>query len=274
MIEMPVVLFLVASAFLGSVAFAIFLRRMDTPSIKISQVRRQGELQTEKLDEIARSQIQAIRDATIEFELMIRQSRKLKEELKLDLEQYQEKINVLITDRDVLEGVSADLAQVAGSARTVASQVDRLDSGLQRIAFAQEEIAGIRKRLDELQGIAERKGQEAEMRLGEIMGRLIQDAETGTRMLTDQTHANVQNIKEEYQDLTYRLEEQFKQVQLVSDRISSLNLRLDEKWAQDATRLDEKFAIQERNYQERINSIENGLSGIRAAAVEALQSDV
>ncbi|MBL8020203.1 MAG: hypothetical protein JNM27_11105 [Leptospirales bacterium] len=274
MIEMPVVLFLVASAFLGSVAFAIFLRRMDTPSLKLNQVRRQGELQTEKLDEIARSQIQAIRDATIEFELMVRQSRKLKDELREDLEQYQNKIQALRSDREILETISIDLAQVAGSAKAVASQVDRLDSGLQRLAFAQEEMGSIRKSLDGLQNVAERKGQEAELRLGEIMGRLIQDAETSTRLLTDQTHANVQGIREEFQDISYKMEEQFKQMQLASERISSLNMRLDEKWALDATRLDEKFAHQERNYMERMASIEAGLSGIRTSAVEALQSDL
>jgi len=274
MVEMPVVLFLVASAFLGSIAFAIFLRRLDTPGLKINQVRRQGELQTEKLDEIARNQIQAIRDATIEFELIVRQSRKLKDELRNDLEQYQNRIQSLRSDRDVLDTVSVDLAQVAGSARTVASQVDRLDSGLQRLAYAQEEIAGIRKQLDDLSSISERKGQEAEIRLGEIISRLVQDTETSTRLLTDQTRSNVSNVKDEFQDLTYKLEDQFKQVQVVSERISSLNMRLDEKWSQDASRLDEKFAQQEKNYLDRISSIEAGLGAIRQTAVEALQSEV
>src|SRR5262245_37704182 len=113
MVELPVVLFLIASAFLGSVGFAIFLRRMDAPGARISQVRRQGEIQTEKLDDLANSRLQAIKDATIEFELMIRQSRKLKEELGSDLDLYQNRLTGLKQDRDVLETIAAELSQVA-----------------------------------------------------------------------------------------------------------------------------------------------------------------
>lgn len=274
MVEMPVVLFLVASAFLGSVAFAILLRRMDTPALKLNQMRRQGELQTEKLDETAQKQIQAIRDATIDFEMMIRQSRRLKEEMSQDLNAYQERLAVLRQDRDLLESISGELSHVAGSAKSVASQVDRLDAGLQRLAYAQEEIGTIRHGLDDLASIAERKSHEADMRLNELMGRLLQEAESNTRLLTDQTHSNVQNLRDEYQDVSYKIEEQFKQAQVLSDRVSSLNMRLDEKWNQDASRLDEKFTSQERALLDRMSSIESGLTGIRAAAVEALQTDL
>lgn len=274
MVEMPVVLFLVASAFLGSAGFALLLRRLDTPSIKLNQMRRQGELQTEKLDGTAQRQIQAIRDATIDFEMMVRQSRRLKEEMAQDLSAYQERLAVLREDRALLESISGELSQVAGSARSVASQVDRLDAGLQRLAYAQEEIATIRGGLDDLSSIAERKSQEADLRLNDLMSRILQEAESSMRLLTDQTHASVQNLKDEYQDTSFKIEEQFKQAQVLSDRISSLNMRLDEKWNQDASRLDEKFAAQERSLLDRLSSIESGLTGIRAAAVEALQTDL
>ena len=277
-------LLLIAISFLGSLAFTVMLRRMDKPGVRLAQIKRIGELQTERLEEIAAGQVQSIKDSTLEYEVLIRQSRQMQTDLKNEFAHYQEKIDSLKEDRELIENISGELGQIAGSAATVGEQVERLDMGLSRLGFAQKEIAEIQEQIKGLYNQIEQKGNTAHLRLDEIIGKLVQETEDRSAGVLEQVRASFRTLETEGKELEEKLGDQFQSMDGLSDRISNLGGRLEEKWSLEtgrmhekfsleAGRIDEKFTETERNFQERIGGLESGLTAIRSAAVDSIQSE-
>ncbi len=266
--------FLIAAGFFGSILFSVFLRRLDRNGGRMSQFKKMIDLHSRHLEELALKLTQSIKDASLDYELLIRQGRQAQAELKNDAQVFQEKIQSLKEDRQLIESIGGELTRIAGNARLVGEQVEHLDEGLHRLEMAQQDIEQTRQDTHALASMIENKGREAESRLGTIISQLSQETEERTRLLTEQIRSSLLAMKDEENRLAGRLEDQGRESDSLNERIVMLNNRLDEKWALEGSRVEERLAVLERKMSDRIASMESGLAAIRAAGIESVQSEV
>ncbi len=267
-------LFLIAISFLGSIAFALFLRRLDRPDFKTNQLRRLAEIQERNLESLAGEREQSIRDAILDYDLLVRQSRQVQEDLKAGYESYRSSLGAIQQEREVIDAISAELNRIAASARSVGEQVEKLDRGLERLALAEREIGGIHEELERLGQTLELKGAEADDTLNRSVERLIVETEERVRQLADNARASFQLLQTDYRQLNSRFEDQSRETDILSERLSNVSNRLEEKWLGEATRIEERAGDLERRLTDRIGALEQGLSGIRTAAVDSMQGEI
>ena len=233
-----------------------------------------GDIQADELDKLTIEQVQSIKDATLEFELMLRQSRQLQGEIKGGLEEYQSRITDLQSDREVIETISTQLTDISGSAQSVGVQVERLDLGLQRLALAQKEMSDIQDGLDDLGQRVTAKERQVETELNETVEQLVSEAEGRTEELVRQVRSSFEVLQEDGHAIVEKISDATRESDMLNERISSLGARLEERWMLETSRMDEKFSGFERKMEDRLRGMEEGLAGIRSTAVESLQTEV
>ncbi|MEQ9367057.1 MAG: hypothetical protein RIF32_22675 [Leptospirales bacterium] len=265
---------LIAISFLGSIAFTLFLRRMERPAAKTTHLKRLGELQEQNIENLAGRHLQSIQDAILDYDMLLRQSHTAREDLKEGLKSYQDSIESIHQERAVIDDISRELGEIAGSARTVGEQVERLDRGLERLSYAEEEMTEIQSNLGRLTAEIERRGGESEATLADVVSRLVRETEERTRSLTENARSSFQILQEEYKELETRLDDQSRDMDILTERVTQIGNRFEEKWLGEAGRIEERTGEIERRFSDRLASLEEGLAGMRNKAVESLQGEI
>ncbi|MBX7057128.1 MAG: hypothetical protein K1X75_03610 [Leptospirales bacterium] len=266
--------FLIAISFLASLAFALALRRLDRPAGRGNNLRRLGELQEHNLDAVAARHVQSIRDASLEFELLLRQSRQTQEELRETYEGYRHALESLRSERETVETISGELGRIAGSARQVGEQVQGLDRGLERLQEARDEIDRLHADLDHFAAAISGRLEEADQDLHDTVERLVRETEDRTRQLADNARSAFQILQEDQRKLGERMADQARDVELSSERVATLSARLDEQWISEAGRVDERAQELERRLLDRLNGLDLRLQEMRTSATESMQTDI
>ncbi len=264
---------LFAISFLGSVVVTILLRRRDRRSIQPAAVRRVNEVQSEHIKRVAAESIQQIKDASLEFELLVRRSRQSQTELTNELGIVQEKLDTLKADRELIETISSELSDIAGSAAGVSTQVERLDDGLARLGFARRELDEMTQQVKNLRTEMTQRGRDAESELQAAIERLVLETEERTGSLIRETEEAFAGLREEARRSREQGLEQLERTREMAVRIDELGDRVEERVRAEADRYADRFAAQERSFQERFGGLEAGLTAIRATAIEAVQRD-
>jgi len=266
--------FLIAISFFGSLLFTILLRRMDRSQNKLHQIKRLGELQARSLEDLAEKHTRSIKDAILDFEILIRQGRQAQDEVRSTVGALEEKLEDLKEDRQMIESIAGELTRIAGSARQVQDQVEHLDQGLTRLGFARSEIDELQSDISRLNQTIEGKGREAEAKIAQVIQKLVEEADDRTRLVTDQIRSSVQTLKEEEERLQERMDDQSREAETLAERLASLNNRIEEKWLVESGRMDERLQGVERKMVERFQTMESGLASIRQAGIESVQNEV
>lgn len=265
---------LFATSFLASAALTLFLRRLDKKSAVISQVKRISDMAADRISELAETRTQNIKDAALEFELLIRQSRQVEADLRTGLSAYQSRMQSLNEDRALVENISGELSAIARTATNVSIEVDRLDQGLARLGLASREISEIERNVQTLHVSIEQKGADADARLGTVISKLVNETEERTRALTDQVRGSFNILKDEIRETRGRMDEYGRDAEILAERLQSIAARIEDKWSLESGRIEDRFGAVERKLLERVGQLDAGLSQIRSSAVEALQGDV
>jgi chromosome segregation ATPase len=265
---------LILFSFIGSVSFTLMLRRLDRSNLKLNQIRRFGENQSTQIEEMSARQIRMIKDATIEFELLFRQSHQQREEIESGLSDYSTQLDHLKKEREAVRGISDDLEQISKSSSAVLDHVDRLDAGLARLSLAEREMNDVHDRIEHLSQIVEQRGIDSETKLSQITGRIIRENEERGMRLAEGFETVLDDMRDKVVAMDDQLTERKRDYELVGERINTLSTRLDEKWILEAGRIDDKFGGIEKRLQERFLSLESGLAAIRTSSVESLQAEV
>ncbi|MCB1324165.1 MAG: hypothetical protein H7A21_02715 [Spirochaetales bacterium] len=266
--------FLIAISFLGSVALTLLLRRLDRGMWRSAQLKRVGETREQQLEAVANRHLQSIKDAVLDFEMLVRQSRDVHVALQSSLEGYQDRLETIREDRTIADRIQEDLGRLAGSASSVSAQVEKLDRGLERLGQAESSIYELHHRVEELDHVLSDRSAEAEATLGDVVARLIRETEERTRQFTENVRSGFQLLQEEMRQLEQRLDDQTQDVDTITERVSNVATRLEDRWMENTTQFDERFKETERRVAERIGALESGLGSIRSKAVESMQSDI
>ncbi|MCB1306483.1 MAG: hypothetical protein KDK37_19470, partial [Leptospiraceae bacterium] len=100
---------LIAISFLGSIAFSLFLRKLDRPAHQLTQIKRIGELQIEQLEKTATAHVQSMKDASLEFEMLFHQSRQTLDRLREEVDGFETRLESLQEDRSRIDNLSGQL---------------------------------------------------------------------------------------------------------------------------------------------------------------------
>lgn len=265
---------LIAFSFLGSIAFTVIMRRMDKNNSSMQKIKRLAEIQSHSLDERSQNHLKEIKDAVLDFEVLIRQSRQLQNELKSDLGAYEEKISSLSSEQEIVEGISREVEHVVQGAGTISEQVERLDLGLQRLGLAQEEMTEIRRNLDYMNQEMEQIKIDTADRLNETIDQLIEETNQKSRQFVDQVRDTFVGVKEEMTHMEERINARNQEAEHINEKILRLDNRFEERWNIENDRMMDKLGEMEERLGERVRSMEAGLNNIRTQAVDALRAEV
>lgn len=153
--------------FIASVAVTILLRRMDRSNMKLVQVRKTVNRALEDFERQVREKEKNFKDASIDFELQLRQGKSLITDLVQETEQVGHRLATLREDGQILENVQNQLQAVITSSQEIEGQVETIDNTLARLEGGRKEI----QKLDSQLGRVKREAGE----MVNAFGRKIQE---------------------------------------------------------------------------------------------------
>lgn len=263
---------LILLSFLSSVAVSFVLRQIDRHEIR--RIRRQSEEQHLQLEKAAEERIRAIDDATIDFEMKVRQARSAREEMTALLEENRQQIEILKEDSRIIARVQAEIRRISEEASEVNQQVHLLEAGLERIGRTRAIIESLEKRTGELSENLHLRGEEVRERLEEILNQIIAEARDKTREFVEKENQFLRDLHTRQETISRSLDEEMHQVDTVHERIAGLQDQLEEKLTLENVRIEERFHDLERRFQERIHAMESGLSQVRETAVKSMKEEI
>ncbi|EKO16075.1 SpiroCoCo family coiled-coil protein [Leptospira kirschneri] len=141
--------------FIASVGITILLRRLDKSNYKLSQIKRfTGKVQ-EELNGIALEKIGSVKDAGIDLEISLKQTRKLANEVHSLNEESRQLLESIKTNRDFLDSVAHDLKEVVQLSSEIREESNAIQQGLLRMESGKKEIQLLDQKILDLRSEAE-----------------------------------------------------------------------------------------------------------------------
>ncbi|TGM04665.1 chromosome segregation protein SMC, partial [Leptospira barantonii] len=141
--------------FIASVGITILLRRLDKSNYKLSQIKRfTGKVQDE-LNDIALEKIQFVKDAGIDLEISLKQTRKLANDVHALNEESRQLLDSIKTNRDFLDSVARDLKEVVQLSSDIREESNAIQQGLLRMESGKKEIQLLDQKILDLRSEAE-----------------------------------------------------------------------------------------------------------------------
>ena len=119
--------------FLASIAVTIGLRRLDKSNAKLSQLKRYASKLTDEIHNSALQKIQSVKDAGIDLDILVKQSRKVAEEIQTLSGESRELFEKIRSSKEYLSSLSGELEQVSYLATEVRRETSAMESGLNQI---------------------------------------------------------------------------------------------------------------------------------------------
>ncbi|WP_423790272.1 SpiroCoCo family coiled-coil protein, partial [Leptospira ellisii] len=141
--------------FIASVGITILLRRLDKSNYKLSQIKRfTGKVQ-EELSDIALEKIQSVKDAGIDLEISLKQTRKLASDVHGLNDESRQLLESIKTNRDFLDSVARDLKEVVQLSSDIREESNAIQQGLLRMESGKKEIQLLDQKILDLRTEAE-----------------------------------------------------------------------------------------------------------------------
>ena len=201
------IILMIAASFTGSVLFTLLLRKMDKNNLKLAQIKRMGEIQSQQLDNSTREHLRSINDASLEFSTLVKQSRQIRDQLEEHLHKYEEKLNLLSEDREIVDSIAKELSTISSTARNVNDQSERIEIGLERMSRAEDEMNRIRNGLENLSQLINQKSMEADTKIHQTIELLAEKSEMRTDEILLNAEETIGTMKDAMDSLEKRLED-------------------------------------------------------------------
>ncbi len=267
-------LILIAASFLGSIAFSLFLRRVSNSSIQLPRLKKTIHLHEHTLAELAKQQNQSIKDAFLDYEMLVERSQKIQGTLQQELEVYYRSLEAIANEKNAVSAVSSQLSNMAGNAGTVSRQLERLDLGMQSLDHAEKDLNAMYGKIEQIQRGIEERGVEAQKKLDATINELVLTAQKKTESIEEIASVSLKNLEEEQEALREEWRQRQDHYNNLNQELLLLEQRSDEKYNSEMQRLAGKFREAEKQYQNALKKLEDDLSDVRNASVESLQEEL
>ena len=267
-------LILIATSFLGSVAFSLFLRRFGKSEHHLSRLKKTMHLHEHTLVELSKQQEEKIKDAFLDYEMLLEQSQQVHGQLNKGLEDYQTRLAQLSEEQNIISEISELLNTTASNASTVGTQVERLDIGLQKLKQANQSIQSFEKHIHDMRQEVQKNSTHVEERLDEYYMQLSEKANLNVTQINEKNQANWQRLLKEHELLQASITSGKKEMNELSERLDLLPAHLSDKWIKEIRQIEHKSQNLEQSLKERYANLDEKLGDMRKVAVEALQDEL
>ena len=271
-------LILIGAGFLASVAFSLFLQRIANSGHYLSRLKKTIHLHEHSLVELANQQSQKIKDAFLDYEMLLQQGQQTQSSLYKELEEYSARLKELRADETLVKELSTHLNEMAASASTVSQKVESLDLGMQKLSHAEQDIQKLHGQLDHLRSELEKKssqaGEKLEEAIGETIESIIQQSQVQVQEAAESAQSSYNTLKQDQQNFQNILEDYNEQLADFKERMQELPHQIEKSWANEIEDLSSKSQENREILTESFTRLEEQLGTIRTQAVEALQTDL
>lgn len=136
--------------FLASVAVTIGLRRLDKSNTKLSQLKRYASKLTDEIQGIALQKIQLVKDAGIDLDITVKQSRKVAEDIQQLSSESRDLFEKIRASKDYLSSLSGEMEQIQDLSNQVRREKQYMEEGLSQINSHNRELREVSEDMESL----------------------------------------------------------------------------------------------------------------------------
>ncbi|MCG6146029.1 SpiroCoCo family coiled-coil protein [Leptospira bandrabouensis] len=136
--------------FLASVAVTIGLRRLDKSNTKLSQLKRYASKLTDEIDGVALQKIQLVKDAGIDLDILVKQSRKVAEDIQSLSSESRDLFEKIRASKDYLSSLSGEMEQIQDLSTQVRREKQYMEEGLSQINSHKRELREVSEDMEAL----------------------------------------------------------------------------------------------------------------------------
>ncbi|TGK55465.1 hypothetical protein EHQ16_08890 [Leptospira kanakyensis] len=136
--------------FLASVAVTIGLRRLDKSNTKLSQLKRYASKLTDEIDGVALQKIQLVKDAGIDLDILVKQSRKVAEDIQGLSSESRDLFEKIRASKDYLSSLSGEMEQIQDLSSQVRREKQNMEEGLSQINSHKRELREVSEDMEAL----------------------------------------------------------------------------------------------------------------------------
>ncbi|PJZ83908.1 SpiroCoCo family coiled-coil protein [Leptospira harrisiae] len=136
--------------FLASVAVTIGLRRLDKSNTKLSQLKRYASKLTDEIDGVALQKIQLVKDAGIDLDILVKQSRKVAEDIQHLSSESRDLFEKIRASKDYLSSLSGEMEQIQDLSTQVRREKQYMEEGLSQINTHKRELREVSEDMEAL----------------------------------------------------------------------------------------------------------------------------
>ncbi|MCW7458465.1 hypothetical protein ND856_15950 [Leptospira bandrabouensis] len=136
--------------FLASVAVTIGLRRLDKSNTKLSQLKRYASKLTDEIDGVALQKIQLVKDAGIDLDILVKQSRKVAEDIQSLSSESRDLFEKIRASKDYLSSLSGEMEQIQDLSSQVRREKQYMEEGLSQINSHKRELREVSEDMEAL----------------------------------------------------------------------------------------------------------------------------
>ncbi|TGL55779.1 hypothetical protein EHQ59_03055 [Leptospira kemamanensis] len=136
--------------FLASVAVTIGLRRLDKSNTKLSQLKRYASKLTEEMQGVALQKIQMVKDAGIDLDILVKQSRKVAEDIQTLSAESRDLFEKIRASKDYLSSLSGEMEQIQDLSNQVRREKQYMEEGLSQINSHKRELREVSEDMEAL----------------------------------------------------------------------------------------------------------------------------
>ncbi|TGM60404.1 SpiroCoCo family coiled-coil protein [Leptospira vanthielii] len=136
--------------FLASVAVTIGLRRLDKSNTKLSQLKRYASKLTDEIQGVALQKIQLVKDAGIDLDITVKQSRKVAEDIQQLSSESRDLFEKIRASKDYLSSLSGEMEQIQDLSNQVRREKQYMEEGLSQINTHKRELREVSEDMESL----------------------------------------------------------------------------------------------------------------------------
>lgn len=136
--------------FLASVAVTIGLRRLDKSNTKLSQLKRYASKLTDEIHGVALQKIQLVKDAGIDLDILVKQSRKVAEDIQSLSSESRDLFEKIRASKDYLSSLSGEMEQIQDLSTQVRREKQYMEEGLAQINTHKRELREVSEDMESL----------------------------------------------------------------------------------------------------------------------------
>ncbi|MFN3603635.1 MAG: hypothetical protein ACK4UJ_02865 [Leptonema sp. (in: bacteria)] len=239
----------------------------------LDSVQNLENLKQEMIDFVTNEKL-AIKDAIIDFDLRLRQAKNSTETLQDLIQSNQQYIKKLEEQSELSKQISNKIYEISQQAESLNKEVQILDKGFDKIQSIHDLLKKLESKTLQIEENLIIKENEINKKLEEALSHIIEEARIKTREYAEKENLALKELYHKSEDLSKSYEEQKYNIELLYERIQSLNQMLDDKFSLESAKIQEKFNENSRIFQERIKNLESGMQQIKETAVQSLKDEI